>query len=133
MQVNAFYTSTPCNARLGKVLAVVESSVRKELLRERFEAIYGSEANMEYGAKSDLAAKVSFYREKLYGEKSEAKNMISTIDRVIDDPSKSSGKLLECVILALGGEISVTWKTERIVKDLETVPMTEPIEEEDKD
>jgi hypothetical protein len=67
-----------------------------------------------------LAKEVAKVRADMYGEVIEnPKSLVNGINACLKDPDRSSGRMLECIIKAMGGSLSVKWTTEKIVKTTE--------------
>ena len=63
-----------------------------------------------------LAKEVAKIRSEVYGEEiKKPKSLINGINACLEDPDRSSGKMLNCIIKAMGGSIAIKWTTEKII------------------
>jgi hypothetical protein len=63
-----------------------------------------------------LAQEVAKMRSELYGEEiKNPKGLVNGVKSCLEDPDRSSGKMLNCVVKAMGGSINVKWTTEKVI------------------
>jgi hypothetical protein len=69
-----------------------------------------------------LAQEVAQVRADVYGETiDDPKSLVNGINGCLKSPERSSGKMLNSIILAMGGTLTVKWTTEKIVKTTEEI------------
>jgi hypothetical protein len=67
-----------------------------------------------------LAKEVAKVRVEAYGEVIEnPKSLVNGINACLKDPDRSSGRMLECIVRAMGGSLTVKWTTEKIIRTTE--------------
>jgi hypothetical protein len=92
-------------------------NVDRRILQDRFQKLGWTSYR--------LAQEVSKIREKFFGETvKKPANLVTAVEKVIDDPNTSSFKNVEASIRAMGGEIVIRWKkTEEIVTGHEEIKL----------
>jgi hypothetical protein len=69
-----------------------------------------------------LAKEVAKVRAEVYGEVVEnPKSLVNGINACLKDPDRSSGRMLECIVRAMGGSLTVKWTTEKIITTTEEI------------
>lgn len=89
--------------------------MRPEILTSRLEELGWSSYR--------LAQEVARVREELYNESfPNPRTLISTLERALEDPDKSSHKTIECIVKAMNGTVVFRWaKTDIVVTGYEEV------------
>ena len=97
------------------------TKVKKDVLFERFKSLGWS--------KSELARRVAEVRLRLYGDNIEDPNsLINGLTGALEHPEKSSGKIIESLVIAMGGALDITWTVERVVRETEKIRLSENTE-----
>ena len=69
-----------------------------------------------------LAKEVAKIRLEVYGEEIEnPKSLVNGINACLKDPDRSSGKMIESIIRAMGGSLTVKWTTEKVIRTTEEI------------
>lgn len=91
--------------------------VEKAVLRQRFESLGWTAYR--------LAQEVGRVRQSVFGEEpKKPANLVTAVEKVLDDPNKSSFKNVEAAIKAMGGELIIRWETkEQVVVGHEEVKL----------
>lgn len=90
--------------------------LRKEVLKERFESLGWTAYR--------LAQEVSKVRSAIFGETKKPSNLVSSVNKVLEDPNKASFKNVEAAIKAMGGELTIRWTTtEKVVTGHEDIKL----------
>ena len=90
--------------------------LKKELLKERFDSLGWTAYK--------LAQEVSRVRSAIFGEKKKPSNLISSVNKVLEDPNKASFKNVEAAVKAMGGELTIRWTTtEEVVTGHEDIQL----------
>lgn len=92
-------------------------SVDRKILQDRFASLGWTSYR--------LAQEVSKIRVAVFGEKEKKPaNLVTAVEKVIDDPNTSSFKNVEAAIRAMGGELVIRWKkTEQVVTGHEEIKL----------
>lgn len=92
-------------------------NVDRKILQNRFERLGWTSYR--------LAQAVSKVRVEVFGEpEKKAANLVTSVEKVLDDPNKSSFKNVEAAIRAMGGELVIRWKTtEEVVTGHEEIKL----------
>ncbi len=82
--------------------------MRPEVLKDRLEELEWSTYR--------LAQEVAKVREELYGESfKNPRTLISSIERALENPDKSTQKTVEAIVKAMSGTIIVRWARQEVV------------------
>jgi hypothetical protein len=90
------------------------SALKAEILTNRLNSLGWSHYR--------LAKEVAKVRKEIYGEEiANPRTLLTGINNCLKNPDRSNGKILECIIKAMGGTLSVKWVNEKIVTITEEV------------
>jgi len=90
-------------------------SVDQKILRDRFKRLGWTSYK--------LAQEVGKVRESVFGElPKKPGNLVTAVEKVIEDPNTSSFKNVEAAIRAMGGDLVIRWQNaEQVVTSYEEV------------
>lgn len=91
--------------------------VDRKILQERFERLGWTSYR--------LAQEVGKIRMLIFGEpEKKPANLVTAVEKVLDDPNTSSFKNVEAAIRAMGGEVIIRWqKVEEVVTGHEEIKL----------
>lgn len=92
-------------------------NVDRKILQDRFNSLGWTSYR--------LAQEVSKIRVAVFGEsQKKPANLVTAVEKVIDDPNTSSFKNVEAAIRAMGGELIIRWeKKEQVVTGHEEIKL----------
>lgn len=91
--------------------------VDRKILQDRFQKLGWTSYR--------LAQEVSKIRVLLFGEsEKKASNLVTAVEKILEDPNTSSFKNVESAIRAMGGELVIRWeKVEEVVTGHEEIKL----------